>query len=140
MTWEASGRPLTTGTASGKSLVLSGALSFWGGVDDHGAIVDVHHPQLGASVVGTVLIMPGGRGSSSSSSSLAELIRGGVGPQAIVLTRSDSIVALGAIVAAELYGIRVPVVVVAAALLQGLRSGDQLEVLADEQRALVSRR
>ena len=52
-----------------------------------------------------------GRGSSSSSSVLAETIRNRVGPAAILLVSSDPILALGCLVAEELYGIHVPVVV-----------------------------
>jgi predicted aconitase with swiveling domain len=43
---------------------------------------------------------------------LAELLRTGKGPVAIVLARPDPIIALGAIVADELYSIATPVVVV----------------------------
>lgn len=55
--------------------------------------------------------MPSGRGSSSSSSVLAEGIRAGTAPMAIVLLEPDPILALGAIVARELYGRTIPVVV-----------------------------
>jgi predicted aconitase with swiveling domain len=106
-------RTLVAGEATGPALVLEEPLSFWGGIDPAtGRIVDVHHPQHGASVTGTVLVMPAGRGSSSSSSVLAEAIRMGTAPSAIVLRGADPIVALGAIVARELYGVTVPVVVV----------------------------
>lgn len=105
-------RTLTTGRGSGPVLVLEEPLSFWGGLDARtGEIVDVHHPQRGRSVAGTVLVMRSGRGSSSSSSVLAEAIRAGVGPAAIVLGEADPIVALGCVVADELYGSAVPVVV-----------------------------
>jgi predicted aconitase with swiveling domain len=101
--------------AEGEVLVLTEPLSFWGGVDEtSGAIVDVHHPQYGSSVAGRVLVMPSGRGSSSSSSVLAELIRAGKGPVAILLGERDPIIALGALVAEELYGQTVPVVVLTA--------------------------
>lgn len=91
-------------------LILTEPLSFWGGVDEKtGIIIDVHHPQRGACVTGKVLVMPSGRGSSSSSSVLAELIRAGVGPAKIILHEPDPIIALGALVAEELYGITVPV-------------------------------
>ena len=140
MTSQVSGLALTSGAGSGSALVLSDPLSFWGGVDDEGVIVDVHHPHVGASVVGAVLVMPAGRGSSSSSSSLAELIRAGVGPRAIVLHRPDAIVALGSIVAGELYGIHVPVVVVTADLLTGLATGDQLQVAVEGDLASLGRR
>lgn len=108
----AEGRTLVAGEARGPALVLSEPLSFWGGLDSAtGTIVDVHHPQRGAVVTGTVLVMPGGRGSSSSSSVLAEAIRAGTAPAAIVLAEPDPIIVLGAIVARELYGVAVPVLV-----------------------------
>jgi predicted aconitase with swiveling domain len=103
---------MIAGDADGEVLVLTEPLSFWGGVDQTtGAIVDVHHPQHGANVAGRVLVMPSGRGSSSSSSVLAELIRVGVGPAAILLVTRDPIIALGAAVAETLYRQTVPVVV-----------------------------
>ena len=108
----AEARTLVAGEATGPALVLEEPLSFWGGIDPAtGLIVDVHHPQRGGSVTGTVLVMPAGRGSSSSSSVLAEAIRVGTAPAAIVLHAVDPIVALGAIVARELYGFTIPVVV-----------------------------
>lgn len=108
-------RVLVPGRATGTVLRLSAPLSFWGGLDPAtGSLVDVHHPQRGASVTGTVLVMPSGRGSSSSSAVLAEAIRAGTGPAAIVVAEADPIIALGAIVAEELYGVTVPVVEVGA--------------------------
>ena len=53
--------------------------------------------------------MPSSRGSSSSSSVLAEAVRSGHAPAAILLGEPDLILAVGAAVAEELYGIRVPV-------------------------------
>jgi predicted aconitase with swiveling domain len=108
----AEARTLVSGRAEGEALVLDEPLSFWGGVDPAtGEIVDVHHPQRGANVAGRILVMPSGRGSSSSSSVLAEAIRVGTAPAAIVLFERDPILALGAIVARELYGAAVPIVV-----------------------------
>jgi uncharacterized protein len=109
----AEARALVPGPAEGSALVLSEPLSFWGGVDAaDGTIIDRHHPQAGESVRGKVLVMPSGRGSSSSSSVLAEAIRAGTGPVAIVLAEPDGILALGALVASKLYGRTTPVVVV----------------------------
>jgi uncharacterized protein len=108
----AEARTLVAGEGEGDALVLDEPLSFWGGVDPAtGDIVDVHHPQRGANVTGRVLVMPSGRGSSSSSSVLAEAIRVGTAPAAIVLAEPDPILALGSIVARELYGRGVPIVV-----------------------------
>jgi len=106
------GRTLVAGRAKGEVLVLSEPLSFWGGVDPAtGLIVDRLHPQAGADTRGKILVMPAGKGSSSSSSVLAEVIRSGTGPAGIVLFEPDHILALGALVASELYGLEVPVVV-----------------------------
>jgi predicted aconitase with swiveling domain len=115
------GRPrvsdvLVAGTAEGEVLALDEPLSFWGGVHEAtGVITDIHHPQHGLGVAGRVLVMPAGRGSSSSSSVLAELIRAGVAPAAIILGLRDPIIALGALVAESLYGHTVPVLVLSAA-------------------------
>ena len=65
-------RTLVAGTAEGRALVLDEPLSFWGGIDPaNGDIIDGRHPQHGANVAGRILVMPSGRGSSSSSSVLA---------------------------------------------------------------------
>ncbi len=106
---------MVAGDAEGDVLVLTEPLSFWGGVDEQsGDVIEVHHPQHGASVTGRVLVMPGGRGSSSSSSVLAELIRARLAPAAILLGERDPIIALGAVVGETLYGRTVPVVVLPA--------------------------
>jgi predicted aconitase with swiveling domain len=76
-----------------------------------GAVIERRHPQHGETMRARVVAMPGGRGSSSSSTVLAEAVRAGVAPEAIVLRRPDPILPLGALVAAELYGRSCPVVV-----------------------------
>lgn len=103
---------LLEGAGAGPLLRLGAPLSFWGGVGPNGSIIDVHHPDRGRSLAGAVVAMAAGRGSSSSSSVLAELIRAGVGPAALLLESRDAIVVTGALVAAELYGVRVPVLLV----------------------------
>jgi predicted aconitase with swiveling domain len=101
------------GKADGPVLILDEPLSIWGGLDlQTGIICDAGHPQCGLLVTGQVLVMESGRGSSSSASSLAEAIRLGTAPAAIVLARKDPILAIGALAAAELYGHSMPIVVV----------------------------
>lgn len=105
-------RVLVDGEACGEVLSLDEPLSFWGGIDpETGRIVEQGHPQHGHSIVGRVVAMPHGRGSSSASSILAECLRIGTGPTAIVLTEPDSILMIGALVARELYGVECPIVV-----------------------------
>ena len=101
---------LVTGSASGAPLELAEPLSFWGGFDAlNGTIIDRHHPQHGACLSGRILLMVAGRGSSSGSSVLAEAIRLKTAPAAIILQNRDAIVATGALVAHELYGLACPV-------------------------------
>lgn len=114
------------GSAEGPALVLGRPLSFWGGVDAAtGRIIDRSHPDLGACITRAILVMPGGRGSSSSSSVFAETIRRGTGPSGIVLASPDPILTVGALVAEALYGIRCPIVV---GMIDGLRTGSRLRI------------
>jgi predicted aconitase with swiveling domain len=109
--WSVAARPLHAGEASGAALVLDEPLSMWGGLDpESGTIIDRRHPQVGQRVTGRVLVMTGGRGSSSSSTVLAEAIRAGTAPAAILLSEADQIVVLGALVAEIVDGLRMPVV------------------------------
>jgi uncharacterized protein len=111
------------------ALVLSEGLSLWGGMDPAtGELIDAHHPQRGVNLSGRVLVMPSGRGSSSSASVLAEAVRAGTAPAAIVLGEPDLILAIGAAVAEELYGVRVPVVVMAPDALAAITDGDPFDV------------
>jgi uncharacterized protein len=116
----------------GQVLVLSEPLSFWGGVDPAtGEIVDVRHPQRGASVAGRVLVMPSGRGSSSSASVLAEAVRARTAPAAILLGEPDLILAVGSAVAEELYGVVVPVLVLSAEGRARITDGALIRLLQD---------
>lgn len=107
------GRPLVAGAAEGEALVVEQALSFAGGISlASGRIIDVHAPQRGDRVAGRILVMPVGRGSSTSSSVLAECIRLGVAPNAIILPGIDQILAVGSLVARTLYDRVCPILLV----------------------------
>jgi predicted aconitase with swiveling domain len=123
--------PLVPGAGEGPVLVLDEPLSFWGGLDSAtGRVIDHWHPQGDRSLTGTVLVMPAGRGSSSGSSVLAEAIRLGTGPAAILLLTRDAIVTVGAMVAAELYGRACPVVLIDPADLPAIRASGRASVRA----------
>ena len=105
-------RSLVDGEAEGPALVLTRPLSFWGGIDsESGRIIDRTHPRFGTHVTGSILVMPAGRGSSSSSAVLAECMRRGTAPAGIVLAEPDPILVVGALVAEALYGKTCPIVV-----------------------------
>lgn len=120
---------LVPGRASAPIVVLDEPLSFWGGFDpETGTVIDRRHPQAGAELAGRVVVMPAGRGSSSASSVIAEAVRSGTAPAAIVMADVDEIVALGAIVADELYGIAMPVLAVGEATYRRLAAATHAEL------------
>jgi predicted aconitase with swiveling domain len=124
------GRWLVEGHATGPALVLDEPLSFWGGLDPStGEIVETGHPQRGEVVTGRILVMPSGRGSSSSSTVLVEAIRTGTAPAGLVLGEPDDIIVIGALVAKELYGVAIPVIVASAAAFHAIRKGEALSLI-----------
>jgi predicted aconitase with swiveling domain len=127
------GRAPHPGSSSGELLILDQPISFWGGVDHHGVIIDVHHPQCGVSVAGKVLVMTSGRGSSSATAVLAELIRAKKAPAAMIFTECDIILVIGALVSAELYQIQMPMVELTEELYAKIPKTGSISVEADNE-------
>ncbi|MCI0579450.1 MAG: DUF126 domain-containing protein [Chloroflexi bacterium] len=124
-------RVLVPGFGRGQALVLPEPLSLWGGLEPQtGEIIDQRHPRAGEVVTGRVLVLPAGRGSSSASSILLEAVRVGTAPAAIITAEPDAILALGAVVARELYGQAPPVVTLAPADYALLVEGQMVTVTA----------
>jgi uncharacterized protein len=124
-------------SVNGRAIVLTEALSLWGGMDPAtGELIDAHHPQRGANLAGRIVVMPGGRGSSSSASVLAEAVRAGTAPMAFVIGEPDLILSIGSAVAEELYGVRVPVVVADAALRGRIGHDDLVRIGPDGELTL----
>lgn len=104
---------LNPGAALGPVLVLTEPLSFWGAYDPRsGTIIDTHHPQAGLCLKGSVLLLPETRGSGGTPGGIAEAIRRGTAPAGIILITPDINLAVGAAVAARLYGRPCPVLAV----------------------------
>ncbi|MFD0306161.1 aconitase X swivel domain-containing protein [Streptomyces sp. NPDC059517] len=93
------GTGVVAGRASGPALVCTAPVSGWGGIDPRtGTIVESRHPQHGSSVAGTVLVLPGAKGSSGWSGQFHLAKLQGTAPCAIVFTRMNSKLALGLVV------------------------------------------
>ncbi len=123
------GRAVVAGSAEGIALVAKQPLSFWGGLNpDSGEIIDRRHDRSGEVVSGKVFVFPQGKGSSSSSAILLESAKTGSAPLAIINCRVDPILALGAILADELYHYTIPYVVV---------SEEDLASIADGARVVI---
>lgn len=127
MTTSISGRILHAGSVTAPVLVLDEALSMWGGLDPKtGRILDQQHPQAGVIVAGSIVAMPGSRGSSGTPGVLGESLRNGVGPVGLILTKPDVNLIAGAIVAEALYGCSCPVMLVSSEVLKTLRTGQHV--------------
>ncbi len=105
------GIAVVPGDATGPVVSLAEPLSFWGGVDPTtGVVIDVHHPSHGVCLAGAIVLMPTSRGSCSGSGVLLELALSGRNPAALVFAGPEDTLTLGAIVASEMFGRRIPVV------------------------------
>lgn len=123
---------LTAAEAEGPVLALDEPLSFWGAFEPRtGVIIDVHHPQRGACVKGTILVMTETRGSGSAPGAIAEAIRLGTAPAAIILAMPDINLAIGAEVAAVLYGRPCAILAVTPHELTELRTATRLRITAE---------
>jgi predicted aconitase with swiveling domain len=117
------------GSASGEILKLRKAISFWGGVDPTtGRISDPRHPDYDEAITGKILVLPGMIGSSSSSYIMLELMSIQRAPAALVLAEPDAILSLGVVVAREMNYGSIPVVVLARADHEKLRSGQRARI------------
>ena len=123
------GRAIVPGTARGTVLRSDEPLSFWGGYDQEtGEIIDRRHPLSGKSGVGRILALPFTRGSSTTTAVLLEAVRRETAPAAIVTPEVDLFLSLASVVAGEMYGRALPVVVVDAQGFAALRDGGSARI------------
>ena len=127
-------RVLNKGSAQGDVLALDAPLSFWGAFDPRsGLIIDVHHPQKGKRLSGKILMMRETRGSGTAPGGMAEAIRLGTAPAAIILVKPDINLTVGAMVARALYGSDCPIVAVGEADYRRLARHRALAIDAEGQ-------
>ena len=139
VTLELMSEVLIEGVATGSSLVLDDALSFWGGYDPLGGrIIDVHHPQYEQKVTGRIVFIPKSRGSAGTPGGIAETLRNGSGPAAFVLAERDVNISIGVLVANRLYGLHVPVVQIGLEQMRQIGSGVSTEITASGMICLSS--
>jgi predicted aconitase with swiveling domain len=128
-------RVLIPGHATGPAMMLDDTLSFWGGFEpSNGEIIDVHHPQFGQLVGGSILFIPQSRGSAGTPGGIAETLRNGSGPLAFVLGEPDVNISVGTLVANRLYELEIPVLEISLAAMAQIRSGDSVTI---DQRGIV---
>jgi len=124
--------PIIPGETHGSILLSRRPLSLWGGIDPQtGEIIDHRHDRFGESVVGRVFVLPSEKGSSTGSAVLLELARIGKGPAAIITRYPSPILALGSIIARELYDVVLPVLRVSEDGFSSLSDGAAIHITAD---------
>ena len=134
-----SARILFAGEAEADVLRLDEPLSFWGGFDPlTGAILDNNHPQKGLHLSRKALVMPATRGSGGTPGGVAEAIRNGSGPAAIIMREGDVNVMVGAAVAQQLYNLSCPVLEVSGQGYDAIASAHRVRIHNDGQIELVS--
>ncbi|OLS12018.1 MAG: aconitase subunit 2 [Promethearchaeota archaeon CR_4] len=98
---ELKGRVIARGVANGIALVSSDPISFLGGVDPlTGKIIERGHAIEGETVSGKILVFPRGKGSTVGSYVLYRMKKAGTAPAGILNSETETIVAIGAIIAA----------------------------------------
>ena len=129
---------VVSGIAKGEVLVTSESISFWGGVDPAtGAINDPRHELFEQSVAGKVLAFPFGKGSSTGSLIMLELVRVDKAPAAILNIRTEPILATGPIVAEHFYGKKIPIISLDATSFRTLKTGQSVTVNATENYIVI---
>jgi predicted aconitase with swiveling domain len=118
------GRSICAGTAEGEALVTKQGISFWGGVDpDTGVITEVDHELYGQEMTGKVLVLPALKGSAGGMWIIIRLAMNKKGPEAIIVTKADTIL-IGAVIMGEIPTIdSLP-----DGVFQTVKSGDHLKV------------
>lgn len=100
-----SGRGAMPGVIEGPALVSRETIMGWNGVDvKTGLIIEQGHPLAGKNLRGSVLILPGSKGSNGWSCHFHALKMAGAGPAAMIFPKMDSRAAVAAVV------LQVPVV------------------------------
>lgn len=126
------GRAVVPGRARGTAVVSGEPLSFWGGLNpETGEVIDRRHERSGEIVTGKIFVFPTGKGSSTGSAVLMESVKAGTAPAAIVNVTADPILALGAVVADELYDEVVPIITLPQEDFDTIEEGDLLTLHAD---------
>ena len=94
------GRSISDGLAEGEALVTKQGISFMGGVNlDTGVVTEVGHELRGKSVTGKILVLPNLKGSAAGMWMIIRLASAERGPKAIIISRADTILVGGVIMA-----------------------------------------
>lgn len=126
------------GTCRGRLLTTRQPISFWGCVDPvTGNISDKRHELFGESVSEKVLVFPFGKGSSTGSLMILELLRLNLAPAAIINIRTEPLLATGPVVGKHFYEKTFPIVNVDESDFELLKTGNYAEIVSRKSGSYV---
>jgi len=126
------------GSGSGRLLFTRQAISFWGCVDPRtGRISDKRHELFGESITQKILMFPYGKGSSTGSLMLLELLRLNLAPAAIINIRTEPLLATGPVVGKHFYGKTFPIVNIRDSDFDFLKNGMDAVIFSQKNRSYV---
>ena len=126
------------GTGKGQLLSTRQPISFWGCVDPvTGNISDKRHELFGESISQKVLVFPFGKGSSTGSLMLLELLRLNLAPAAIINIRTEPLLATGPVVGKHFYGNTFPIVNVAESDFNLFKTGLYADIVSKKNGSYV---
>ena len=126
------------GTNRGRLLSTRQPISFWGCVDPAtGNISDKRHELFGESISEKILAFPFGKGSSTGSLMVLVLLRLNLAPAAIMIIRTEPLLATGPVVGKHFYGKTFPIVNVAESDFKLLKTGIYAEIVSQHKGSCV---
>ena len=126
------------GKAYGPVLATRQAISFWGCVDPAtGLISDKRHDLFGEAVSGRILVFPFGKGSSTGSLMILELLRLDLAPAAIINIRTEPLLATGPVVGKHVYAKTFPILNVSEADFSLLKTGQTAGIESTPDRSYI---
>ena len=135
---ELEGRFILTGTGKGEILATKDPISFWGCVDPlTGIISDKRHELYKRCIAGKILVFPYGKGSSTGSLMILELIRNNLAPAAIINIRTEPLLATGPVVGKHFYEKHFPILTIAESLFYHLKTGQFATISGKGKKAAI---
>lgn len=126
------------GRGRGRLLFTRQAISFWGCVDPRtGKISDKRHELFGGSITQKILVFPYGKGSSTGSLMLLELLRRDLAPAAIINIRTEPLLATGPVVGKYFYAKTFPIVNIRDSDFDFLKNGMNAAVFSQKNKSYV---
>ncbi len=119
------GRVINPGTAEGEAIVSREPIGFYGGIDAKtGIVIEKGHELEGKCVKDKILVFPRGKGSTVGSYVIYGLKMNGVAPKAIINEETETIVAIGVILASIPCIDKIDI--------ENIKTGDTVKVDADK--------